>query len=459
MTTPFQRERPSPSMRLLRFLRPVATSLVLASILCGLAAPAARALSLLRDPDIEHALNQLADPVLRAAGLGPGRIDIMIIDDPSLNAFVVDPYHIFLHSGLILRMKTPAMLQAVIAHEAGHITNGHMIGRPLAARNSGTAAKLGMALAVAAGALTGNAQAALGVAAGTQGAAIGTFLAHSRAQENAADQTSMRYLARAGIDPQGAVEVMNLFRGQEALSPSRRDAWARTHPLSRDRYRVVRQMAEANADKVRPQPQADYWFARAKSKLSAFQRAPKWTQARAGEYGFEDVRLMREAIAYHRRSDSARAVATIDRAIALRPEDPYLHELKGQILMESRRFEAAAAAYGRAAQLAPDNALIIGAYGRALLAEGQVARAQEFLEKARQLDGRDVRVMRDLAVTYARQERRGMAAVVTAERYAMMDRMKDAALHAKRASDLLPRGSGAWQRAQDVLSAAKNAGK
>jgi predicted Zn-dependent protease len=52
-----------------------------------------------------------------------------------------------------------------------------------------------------------------------------------------------------------------------------------------------------------------------------------------------------------------------------------------------------------------------------------------------------------------------MASLVTAERYALTGRMKDAGIHAKRAAGLLPRGSAGWQRAQDVLSAAETAEK
>jgi predicted Zn-dependent protease len=50
-----------------------------------------------------------------------------------------------------------------------------------------------------------------------------------------------------------------------------------------------------------------------------------------------------------------------------------------------------------------------------------------------------------------------MASLVTAGRYAIQGRLKDAGLHAKRAVDQLPRGSGPWQRAQDVLHASKQA--
>ncbi|WP_297773428.1 M48 family metallopeptidase, partial [uncultured Roseovarius sp.] len=135
---------------------PLMRSLCIALILTLTLALPARAVTLLRDPDIEQALRSLGAPILRAAGLNPARVDIMVIDAPSLNAFVIDADSMFIHSGLILRMDTPAMLQSVIAHEAAHIANGHLMRRPINARNARTAAALGAALAAAAGAATGS---------------------------------------------------------------------------------------------------------------------------------------------------------------------------------------------------------------------------------------------------------------------------------------------------------------
>jgi len=439
----------------MKLFRLLAISLIM-TLLLG--APA-RALTLLRDPDIEYALKQIATPILKAAGLSPTRTDILVIDDHSLNAFVVDRSAIFIHSGLILKMKNAAMLQSVIAHEAAHITNGHLVRRPVAIRNARTAAGIGAVLAGAAAAASGNSQVIAGAVAGASNSAMRLLMVHTRAQENAADQSGLRYMANAGVDPQGAVDVMEIFRGQEALSASRQDAYARTHPLSSDRYRVVKRLATGYAGRAKENPKVDYWFARAKGKLSAFQRSPKWTLNRAGEYGFQDVKLMRQAVAYHRQSNLRKALKAMDGAIAARPKDPYYRELRGQILMESRQIKSAISAYGQAVNLAPNNALILGSYGRSLLAGGQVKKAAQVLEKSRARDGRDPRVVRDLAAAHAKLGNNGMAAVLTAERYAMSGRLKDAGIHAKRASDLLPRGSAAWQRAQDVLSAAKAAQK
>src|SRR6056297_37872 len=177
-------------------MQPTRILAVLPVLLVTLSAPA-RALTLLRDPDIEHGLKQLAAPVLRAAGLSADRVDILVIDAPSLNAFVVDANSIFLHSGLILRMDNPAMLQSVIAHEAAHIPNGHLMRRPVNLRNARTAAALGSILAGIAGAAAGSGEFAAGAAAGIQGAAMRGFFSHTRAEENAADTSGMRYLHAA----------------------------------------------------------------------------------------------------------------------------------------------------------------------------------------------------------------------------------------------------------------------
>ncbi len=427
-------------------------------LVLGLSTPA-RAVTLLRDPDIEHALNRLAQPLLTAAGLSASSIKVLVIDDSSYNAYIVDNRHIFIHSGLLLKLTGAAQLQSVIAHEAAHIANGHIARRTQNARAANSLAGLGMALAAAAAVSTGNAAAAAGLSVGLQSAAERAFMAHTRAEESAADASGLRYMLGAGVDPDAFLQVLDIFRGQELVSELRQDPYARTHPMSRDRLRALTALIAGNVPRKSLDPEADYWFARAHGKLSAFTRAPSWTLRRAHDSLTPDIRLMREAVAYHRTPDTARAVATVDKLVAMRPNDPFVHELRGQILLESRKAQAAVAAYAKAAALAPKNALILGGHGRALLAAGQSRNALQVLEKARARDSTDARLLRDLAVAYAQVKQTGMASVVTAERYALIGRPKDALIHAKRAEGLLPRGSAPWLRAQDVISASEAAEK
>lgn len=413
---------------------------------------------LLRDADIENGLSQLANPLLVAAGLGSTGVKVLVVNDSSMNAFVISNDAIFLNYGLINRMGNAAMLQGVIAHEAAHISNGH-IGRRLNNLDTArTAANFGIALAAVAAAVGGS-QAGAGVLAGAQGSALQRFFRHTRAEEASADQSAVRYMRSAGVDPSGMSQVMNVFRGQELLAETRQDPYARTHPLSRDRIRALEGYVTAYGGEVPENASADYWFARVKGKLSAYTRSPKWTMQRLKDTPYADIQLLRTAIAEHRSARTQPALNAIDRAIEMRPNDAYLHDQRGQILLESRNFSAATKAYARAVELAPNEPLILSGYGRALLVTDNPAEAKRVLEKARTIDFRDGSMLRDLSVAYAKLGERGMASVVTAERYALAGRLEDAEIHAKRALGVLPEGSGPWQRAQDVLIAAERAEK
>ncbi len=418
--------------------------------------------SLIRDAEIEQALQQLAKPVLRSAGLGSGRIRVLVINDPKLNAFVVDANHVFIHSGLIMKLNRPEALQAVIAHELAHIANGHLTRRATNARVAGRVTAIGMALAAAA-AIGGNGDAAVGLAAGTSSSAARRFFAHTRAEESSADQSAMRYMGSAGLDPSAMVDILQIFRGQEALRPGRQDPYARTHPLTQDRLRAVKGFAASYKKRSQPTTtEASYWYARMSAKLNGFLRNPRTVLRRSESKGNGEIATLRRAIAYHKTPNLKKALAEMNALLKMRPRDPYYHELKGQILLEARQFNAAVSSYKQALALAPREPLIESGLGRALLAQGSSGAAKQALTiliRARSRDPGDPQMLRNLALAYAKNGQNAMASVATAERYAVLGRFDDAAIHAKRAIGALPRGSSGWLRAQDILASSKAAPK
>lgn len=421
-------------------------------------APAAQSQGLIRDAEIEHSLSLIAAPLFKSAGMGRNSIEVLVVNDSSLNAFVVNGRAIFLHSGLITRLETIEMLQAVMGHELAHITSGHLVRRSLNLQSAQTAIGIGLLLSLAVSA-SGNSTAAGGIAAGTAGSAMANFLAHSRAEETTADQISVRYMVRAGIDPQAAIEVMDLFRGQEALSISRQDPYSRSHPLSSARIRALKgQIAAYSGKKTTQSATLKYWHARMQAKFRGFLGNPSYVLRKLKKNDRSEAATLVRAIAYHRQGNLQKALKHMNILLSKRPNDPYYHELKGQILLEGRQASQAVAAYKRAVSLAPKEPLILAGYGRALLSlkskSGNRA-ALNTLRRARQMDPRDARMLRDLAVAYAKAGNNGMASLVTAERYAVLSRFKDAQTNALRAEGLLPRGSSGWLRAQDILAAAK----
>jgi len=415
---------------------------------------------LIRDAEIEATLKRVMAPVLKSAGMGSNSIQVLVVNDRTLNAFVINSRNIFVHSGLITRMTTLDMLQSVMSHELAHITSGHIIRRGIAQQSAASAAGLGLLLSLAVAA-SGSPEAASGLAAGTSGAALRGFLSHTRAQEITADKIGARYLARANINPAAALNVLEIFRGQEVLSIGRQDPYTLTHPLSRQRIRALQGEVAAYGDRsTQTTKTLKYWHARMVAKFNGFLGNPTASLRKVKNSDKSEAALLTRAIAYHRLANRTKALANINALLARRPNDAYYHELKGQILLESGQKSAAVASYKRAVALAPKEPLIIAGYGRALLANNTKSgnrAALDVLKKARRMDARDARMLRDLAVAYAKAGNNGMASLVTAERYALLVRFKDAQTHASRAAGLLPRGSGGWLRAQDVLSAAKTA--
>src|SRR5690606_25429709 len=132
-----------------------------------------------------------ARPILEAAGLGKSGIEIVLVNDPSFNAFVAGR-RIFINTGALLMAETPNETIGVLAHEAGHIAGGHqrrLRDQLSRAQTMAVIATLLGAGAAAAGAATGTgglAQSGAGVMAGGMEAARRSVLAYQRTEETTA---------------------------------------------------------------------------------------------------------------------------------------------------------------------------------------------------------------------------------------------------------------------------------
>ncbi len=424
-----------------------------------LAAGPASALTLIRDAEIEHTLQRTAWPLFRAAGLNPASVSIYIVEDRDPNAFVAGGQNIFVHTGLLTELDTIDQVRAVIAHELGHITGGHQTRRDQMLQGARGIAAIGM-LGAAAAAVGGAPGAGVAIAAGAGAAASRNALGHSRAEEASADQAGLRYLAASGSDPHAMIDVLDHFRGQDAMLSLYVDPYAQNHPMWSDRIAMLEDRVARMPHGDGPSADDTYWHARMVAKLDAFIDSPAQTLRRYPDgNGSEAARLAR-TVAWHRRPDPARAVAGVDGLLADRPDDPYYHELKGQILLESGHAAAAAEAYRRAVELAPKEPLILGGLGRALLNmndDSVTQEARDALARSAELDDANGPVLRDLALAEARLGNDGAAALATAERFTLEGRFRDANRNATRAAALLREGSPGWRQAQDMITITRRA--
>jgi predicted Zn-dependent protease len=396
-------------------------------------------------------LHELADPVFAAAGLVPRDVDIFIVRDDQLNAFVAGGQNLFLNTGLISRAKTPEQLLGVIAHETGHIAGGHLSRANTALNRAGTEMIIGSLLGLAA-AVAGAPELGTAVIAGGLTFAERNLLAFSRAQEQSADQAAVTYLERLSLPPSGLLEFFDVME-QSSLGLDRGGtAFMRTHPLTRDRVLFIQQRAASSPYRGRELP-ADIHelFARSIAKLDAFSNEPATTLRQYG--GDRVVDRYAQAIAYYRRPDLQRALDIIHGLIREEPANPHFRELEGQMLFENGRTAAAIAPYREAVRLDPTSSMFHFGLARALLEQPGQEAAAEAARELREVVAREpdnASAWRFLGIAEGKAGRQGPSALAFTEAAVLRRDRDDARLWYARAQAAISPADPNWLRLQDL---------
>jgi predicted Zn-dependent protease len=431
----------------------VRAAALLAAASAALAPAFAQAQTLLRDAEIERTLRDYSDPLFTAAGLVPSDIRIYLVGDRSLNAFVTGGQNVFLHTGLILEAETPNQLNGVIAHETGHIAGGHLARSSEAIQNAMVPAYVTIALgilALAAGA--GDAGAAL--IASSQQFAMLSFFTYTRVQESSADQAAVGYLEASGQSGRGLVEFFSNFRYQEVLADARRAPYFRSHPLSTDRITALTRRVEEQEHKdVVDTPESIHRFRMMQAKIQGFMATPAQTFAKYPATDTSVYARYARAIAAYRAPDLTTAVALTNQLIADEPDNPWFHELLGQMLYEHGQAEDSIAPNQRAVDLAPNESLLRIGLARSLVSAGSrenMAEAEVQLRAALRLEPDNAFAWNQMAIVADRRGDSGMARLSTAEEaYALGDAVR-ANRFSQAALRTLERGTPSWQRASDI---------
>ena len=116
---------------------------------------------------IEATIRAYADPLFTAAGLDAGAIKVHLVQTDQINAFVAPGMNMFLFTGLLMRADTPNQVIGVIAHETGHIADGHLIRIQDELHNATIGDILAMLVCIGPGVATRNS--GIGVGAATMG--------------------------------------------------------------------------------------------------------------------------------------------------------------------------------------------------------------------------------------------------------------------------------------------------
>ena len=429
----------------------------------SLAAQPAAAQSILRDAETEALLDDMAAPLIEAAGLQPSNVDVVLIGDQSLNAFVAGGQAIYIHTGLLDAADSAEEVQGVIAHELGHITGGHII-----RYNEGLKPATGITvLSLLLGGLAaaaGSPDAALGVFMAGQQAALGKFLAFSRAQESSADAAGAKFLSDAGISGRGSIEFFKKLQNQEFrygynASKNPDAEFYSTHPMTSDRLTTLQDVYEKDPAWNTPPPaELQARFQRVKAKLNGYLAEPQDTLRAYPDYMTDIPARYARAYAFHKEAYVDKALAETRALIASDPDNPYFLELEGQILLESGRPADAVAPLRKATQLTGNEPLIATTFGHALIAtedKDNFAEAEKVLKTSASRDRDNPFTWYQLGVVYEAKGDIPRARLASAEQQLMNMRLAEAVRSAEAAEAALPKGTPDWLRAQDIAMSAR----
>lgn len=393
---------------------------------------------------------------MRAAGLEPGSVSLILVQSPEINAFVAGGQNVFLYTGLLMKSARPEEVVGVIAHELGHIRGGHLVRGRDAMRNASFETILGTVLGLGAAVLTGEAGAAGAVSMGMSSMAARKYMAFSRVQESSADQAALGYLQQAGLDASGLVSFMDKLADEELLPASQQSEYVRTHPLTRSRIEAMESRIAQNAAKGKAAP-ADWveQHARMKAKLIGFVTPEQvvW------HYSDRDMSIparYARSIGAYRQNRVDVALAGIDALLKDEPRNPFFLELKGQMLVDFGRVRAALPFYKQAVELVPSSGLFRISYAHALIeSAGQnekpaLREAITQLERAARYENNNIRLNRLMATAYGRLGEENVARVYMAEEAYLRGRREEARRLADAALATLPPDSRHRIKALDM---------
>jgi len=198
---------------------------------------------ILTDPLLQDYIESLIYHLVETSQLRERRLEIVLVDNKSINAFAVPGGVVGVHNGLILAAQTESQMTSVLGHELAHLSQRHFSRSQENAQKSQKMALAGMLAGLVAVAAGGGGEAGVAAIAGSQAAAQDASLRYSRQHEQEADRIGMQNNVAAGFDPKGSAGMFEVMQAESRKYGSRPPEFLMTHPLTEKRIADARNRA------------------------------------------------------------------------------------------------------------------------------------------------------------------------------------------------------------------------
>jgi predicted Zn-dependent protease len=188
------------------------------------------------DEDLQDYIQNIGTKVARFSHSRSFEYHFAAVDDEQVNAFALPGGYIFITRGLLEELDSENQLAAILAHEVVHV----------AARDTAAAIsrQIGMNAVLMAAA---SSDAPGSVMRAAQITTQLLSLRYSRSDERTADLGGLDYMVKAGYNPYGMAETMEIFKDRQK---TRTVEFFSTHPSPVNRIGYIKAAIQAKGYKV-----------------------------------------------------------------------------------------------------------------------------------------------------------------------------------------------------------------
>ena len=274
------------------------------------------------DPELLHYLEQLTFKLASNSELNDFRLELLLINNRTMNAFAVPGGVIGVHTGLFSYAKSEDQLASVLAHEIAHLSQRHFARRVDEQRKNSKLTMAGLLASLVLAATVGG-DAGIAAMTATQAASLENALRYSRQNEQEADRFGMDTIHASGMNPAAVPEMFEQMLQATRYTGHKPPEFLLTHPLTENRVADAR--GRANKYPVRHYPHnADYYLMQARAFL-AMDRNPTQSIKRfqselEGHSLSKDASLYGLALAQIAASQFPEARQSVDQLLAQEPD-------------------------------------------------------------------------------------------------------------------------------------------
>ena len=324
-------------------------------------------------------------------------LQVVLIDDSSINAFAAPGGVVGVNLGLFLHAKDVHEYSSVMAHELAHLSQRHFARGIEEQRMQMLPTMASLVAAIMLGVVAGG-DAGIAAVSASQAASHSSQMRYSRGRETEADRIGMNTLVNAGMDPHGMARMFDGMSRAYRYS-SKPPEFLLTHPLSETRIADAKTQAMKYPRKdFNDSP--DYMLARMRAIVyytDSPQAAVKTFRQEVQDDPDSPAAQYALAMSLSRAGEHDEALLLADALFTSNPTRLLFVAAYAEFLTAAGKYKQALTLLERQLLLNPDNAPLAVLYADALTKNQEYDIAEAVLKRQTEVRPNDIEVWYDLA--------------------------------------------------------------